>query len=135
MVNIWLEGSRLAHSFIPYDFWLGRVEDMRTVYLPNSETYVSDHENEVCGFVSLEDGHLAALFVHPSAQGQGYGKELLSFAQAKRQVLSLCVYSQNHRAVEFYLRAGFRVVDERPEFHSGYPELAMEWRAADVVRY
>ncbi|WP_346798001.1 GNAT family N-acetyltransferase [Halomonas sp. Bachu 37] len=132
MADIWLRGSQLAHSFIPYSFWLSRIEDMKTVYLPNSETYVSVSESDVRGFVSLVDEHLAALFVHPSAQGQGYGKQLLVFAQSKRQVLSLCVYTQNRRAVGFYKKSGFRVLEERQEYHTGHPELLMEWSAADT---
>lgn len=131
IIEIWLQGSRLAHSFIPYDFWLSRVEDMKAIYLPNSETYVSEVENQICGFVSLVDDYLAALFVHPSLQSCGHGRRLLAFAQAKRESLSLCVYSQNRRAVGFYEAAGFSVLEERQEIHARQPELVMEWKAAD----
>ena len=133
MIDIWLQGSRLAHSFIPYEFWLDRVDDMKSIYLPKAESYVCDHENDLVGFVSLAECHLAALFVLPSAQGRGYGRSMLEFAKGRRQALSLCVYSQNRRAVEFYEKAGFRVVESRLDAHSGFPELAMEWNPSCEV--
>lgn len=131
IIEIWLSGSRLAHSFIPYDFWLSRVADMKAIYLPNSETYGREVENQLCGFVSLVDDHLAALFVYPSLQSRGHGRQLLAFAQTKRKSLSLCVYTQNLRAVRFYEDSGFRVLEERQEIHAKQPELVMEWKAAD----
>ncbi|WP_043532548.1 hypothetical protein, partial [Litchfieldella xinjiangensis] len=65
IIDIWLRGSQRAHSFIPYRFWLSCVEAMKTVYLPGAETYVITDKNDVCGFVSLVDEYLAAMFVHP----------------------------------------------------------------------
>lgn len=129
IIEIWLHGSRLAHGFIPYDFWISRVADMKAIYLPSSETYVSEVGKKLCGFVSLVDDHLAALFVHPSFQSHGHGRQLMAFAQSKRDSLSLCVYSQNLRAVKFYEASGFRVLEERQEIHARQPELVMEWKA------
>lgn len=127
MIDIWLEASRLAHCFIPYEFWLDRVDDMKSIYLPSSESYVYVRNDEIVGFVSLAESHLAALFVLPSAEGRGYGRSLLNLVKGKRQALSLSVYSQNQRAVAFYEKAGFRAVESRLDVHSGFPELAMEW--------
>lgn len=131
MIDIWLQASRLAHSFIPYTFWLDRADDMRSIYLPGAESYVCVDRDEVLGFLSLADNHLAALFVLPSAQGRGHGNRLLTCAKNKRQTLSLNVYSQNRRAVAFYERAGFRAEELRTDVHSGHPERVMVWRVSD----
>lgn len=131
MIDIWLQASRLAHSFIPYTFWLDRVDDMRSIYLPGAESYVCVDGDEVLGFLSLADDHLAALFVLPSAQGRGHGSRLLTCAKGKRQALSLNVYSQNRGAVAFYERAGFQTVELRTDVHSGLPEQVMMWRVRD----
>ncbi len=127
ITDLWLQASILAHSFLPRDFWVSRAEDMRSVYLPNSETWVKIQDNTVKGFASLVDDHLAALFVHPSAQDRGLGRELVDFVQGKRQSLFLSVYSENHRAVCFYRRSGFHLVEERQDAHSGHLELVMAW--------
>jgi putative acetyltransferase len=132
ITDLWLHASILAHRFLPRDFWVSRAEDMRSVYLPNSETWVKIQENTVKGFASLVDDHLAALFVHPSAQDRGLGRELLDFAQEKRQSLFLSVYSENYRAVCFYRRNGFHVVEERQDAHSGHLEFVMAWSSVDA---
>lgn len=79
------------------------------------------------GFVSLYGETLAALFVDPAAQGRGIGTRLPEHAKALRPALNLTVYSANRRSVAFYRRRGFTAVDERPDRHTGFPELVMEW--------
>src|SRR5690606_27917944 len=128
IIDIWLEASRLAHDFIPYEFWLKRAGDMEAVYLPKAETYVLEIEGEVAGFVALIGDYLAALFMRPMQQGQGYGKRLLDAVKSRREFLTLCVYAKNTRAVAFYLAAGFRTIEERLENQAGEAEIVMEWR-------
>ena len=127
VLEIWLQASLLAHTFIPSCFWRSRLNDMEQIYLPQAETYVCEQYNEVVGFISLVDNHLAALFVRPMLQGHGHGKRLLQHVQSIRNELSLCVYSRNTRAVTFYRRSGFREQDERRDCHTGELERVMIW--------
>jgi len=127
IVDIWLEASRLAHDFIPYEFWGSRAGEMETIYLPSAENYVVESEGELAGFLSLADNYLAALFIRPTQQGRGYGRQLLDFAKSRRDSLTLCVYAKNSRAVKFYQAAGFQIVEERMEPLAGESEMVMEW--------
>jgi putative acetyltransferase len=133
ILEIWLDASRLAHGFIPYEFWLARVGEMENVYLPNSETYVWEIDGEVAAFISLVGEQVAALFVRPAVQGRGFGTKLLDFAKANRDCLSLCVYSKNARAVKFYADAGFLAVEERLDPHTGEAEILMRWTAWEAL--
>jgi len=125
ILDIWLQASIKAHDFISQGFWESQLENMRNIYIPMSETYVYESDNQVLGFYSLNDSALAALFVYPSKQGQGFGKELLSNAKSKREKLSLNVYKENTASYHFYLSQGFSLIKEQVDDNTGHPEYLM----------
>ncbi|MCE8018284.1 GNAT family N-acetyltransferase [Halomonas sp. MCCC 1A17488] len=127
LVDIWLRASLLAHDFIPADFWHARADDMASLYLPGAETFVLEAAERPIGFAALNGDHLEALFVDPEVQNFGHGSRLMAHAMGQRERLTLCVYSRNVRAVSFYRRLGFQVVEERREPLSGENETLMAW--------
>jgi len=40
ILDIWLKASIKAHGFVAEDFWKSKIDAMRTIYIPYSETYV-----------------------------------------------------------------------------------------------
>lgn len=132
VLAIWLEASLEAHSFVAREFWESKLDAMRRVYLPASETYVfTDHEI-IQGFLSLQGDKLAALFVSPACQGQGIGRELMQQAKKLRKRLYLTVYRQNRAGIEFYKKCGFTVVGQQVDVHTGQDELVMEYNAGKL---
>jgi len=68
---------------------------------------VAEDDGSVVGFVALEQGHLAHLYVHPDNQGRGVGTELLSWAKGQHRTgFDLWVFQKNERARAFYRREG-----------------------------
>ncbi|QEW05086.1 N-acetyltransferase [Nitrincola iocasae] len=128
VLQIWLSASVQAHSFVEPAFWESKLEDMRNLYLPASETRVFENASDIAGFYSLFNDTLAAIFVSPEYQGKGIGTALLNDAKCKRQTLRLTVYKANRSSISFYEKQGFVVMDEQVDEHTGYPELAMEYR-------
>ena len=112
VLEIWLRSSVAAHDFVPRSYWEGKLDEMRTRYLPDSRTFVYQVEN-----------YVAALFVHPDRQGQGIGRRLLQWAAAQYPTLELSVYAENKRAVRFYLREGFEIRQEQTDANTGRKEL------------
>lgn len=129
VLDIWLRASIEAHAFIGEQFWRARLGDMRSVYLPAATSCVFEREGAPAGFYSVYGDALAALFVHPDIQGAGIGSLLLAHAKTGRHRLDLTVYSANHAARRFYERHGFVAFDERPDAHTGHPEILMRWLA------
>ncbi|XOB61079.1 N-acetyltransferase [Campylobacterota bacterium DY0563] len=127
IVGIWLEASIKAHSFVPEEFWKNKVEDMRNIYIPNSETWVFDKNGEIEGFFSLYQNTLAAIFVDPRYQSKGFGKELIRKAKSLRSLLTLTVYSENIDSVEFYKKQDFTIIKEQIDKHTNRNELVMQW--------
>ena len=101
VLEIWLRSSVAAHDFVPRSYWEGKLDEMRTRYLPDSRTFVYQDESaeSVCGFVSLQ------------------------WAAAQYPTLELSVYAENKRAVRFYLREGFEIRQEQTDANTGRKEL------------
>lgn len=125
VISIWLDASIIAHDFVDGEFWNSKADDMRNIYIPSSETYVYEVDKTVKGFVSLYEDTIAALFVIPSDQGSGIGKQLIAKSKEIRKKLELNVYKENVKSIEFYKKCGFKVLKEQIDEHTGHPELVM----------
>lgn len=127
VVQIWLQASIQAHSFIEQAYWESKAEDMRTLYLPLSEIIVDEDPESggLTGFMGLVDGYLGGLFIAPDYQGKGIGTRLLKLGKKIHDELELCVYAENRQAIRFYQKQGFRITGERTEETTGHTELLM----------
>ncbi|WP_404298232.1 GNAT family N-acetyltransferase [Halomonas sp.] len=129
LADIWLRASRRAHDFVPAAYWESHLDAMVEERLPGAEELlVLEVESRVIGFAALNGEHLEALFVDPEVQSYGHGSRLMAHAMAHHSRLSLCVFSRNVRAVSFYRRLGFQVVEERIEPLTGEAETLMAWQ-------
>lgn len=128
IMEIWLESTIRAHSFIEKDYWVNNYDLVKNKYIPYSKTYVYEEENKIKGFISIiEDKFIGALFVDNNSQGNGIGKEILDFAKNEYRNLSLAVYKDNEKALKFYLREGFSIVKEQVNEDSKRIEIIMEY--------
>ncbi len=128
VLKIWLEASVKAHDFIKREFWEAKLDDMRNLYLPASETYVYAEKGEIKGFFSLVDETLAAIFVAPASQGRGIGKKLIAKAKELRSSLNLTVYSKNTKSINFYKRCGFDIIRKQTDENTGEFEYLMAYQ-------
>ncbi|PWA07625.1 GNAT family N-acetyltransferase [Pueribacillus theae] len=129
LIEIWYEGSLIAHDFIDKDYWKSQRTEMNEKYLPMSETYVISNEKEVVGFISMVDDYLAALFIDVKHQGKGYGQKLLDFIKGRRGNIQLKVYKKNNKAVNFYLKNGFVIKEEILDEQTAEEEFLMGWKS------
>lgn len=128
IIDIWLSASIQSHDFVPASFWIEQADNMRHIYLPNSDVYVYQSAATITGFYALCDDTLAAIFVKPEHQGQGIGKALLNHAKAQRQTLTLTVYKANQASCQFYLSQGFNAEGEQIDSHTHQPEILMTYQ-------
>ena len=126
ILDTWLSASIKAHSFVGSKFWQSKVSEMRELYIPASETFVYEVDEQIAGFYCLYGNTLAAVFVSPSLQGQGIGSALMDDAKSRRSCLQLSVYSQNAPSIRFYKKHGFIALNEQIDEQTGHPEFIME---------
>ena len=124
--DIWLETNIEAHSFVPERYWRDHFEAVKGL-LAQAELYVFEGETGVQGFIGLDAGYIAGLFVKSGARAGGIGKKLLDYAKSGRSRLTLRVYQKNAGAIRFYRREGFAVQGESVDEGTGEPEYLMLW--------
>lgn len=125
VLEVWDEASRIAHAFLPEDFFAREREAIRSAYLPKAETWVLEDGGRVAGFISLLDDFVGGLFVRPGLQGRGIGRRLLDHARATRPRLEVEVFEANATGRAFYEAYGFAVVDARQHRETGHTLLRM----------
>lgn len=111
VIKIWLLTNISAHDFIKREYWENNQEYVKEA-LKNSEVYVYDLDDEILGFIGLEDNYIQGIFVRKDKQSMGIGKELLNYAKNIKKKLELKVYKKNERAVKFYINEGFNIVHD-----------------------
>lgn len=126
VLNIWLTASIKAHGFVARDFWESKMDAMRNIYIPASETYVFSDNGTIKGFFSLSGDTLAAIFVSPDFQGKGIGRQLMDKSKSLRSELNLSVYQENPKSILFYTKCGFKIIQERVDEYTGHIEILME---------
>ena len=90
--------------------------------IPQSEVYVSiDNQSQaIQGFIGIDDEYIMGIFVDAQKQSHGVGSQLLKFVKSRKKNLTLNVYQKNKRAIQFYLKNGFIIVED------GFDEDTME---------
>ena len=93
VANIWLDTNITAHYFIPAQYWQNNFELVKELLL-QATVYVYEHNQEIQGFIGLNDEYVEGIFVSDEMQSQGIGKALLNYAKDKRSKLLLNVYQK-----------------------------------------
>ena len=110
---IWINTTIKAHSFVKQEYWMENYDIVKNTYLPSSDTYIYEDNEDIKGFISVIDNEfIGALFIDYKYQGYGIGKKLIDYISGIYTKLALTVYKDNYRAVQFYKQMGFKVIDE-----------------------
>ncbi|WP_076149964.1 N-acetyltransferase [Ligilactobacillus murinus] len=129
VMELWLATNISAHDFISAKYWHANYALVKKM-LPQANIWVYEKNNEIWGFIGLQDTYIAGIFVADKAQGKGIGSKLLAKAKQQKSQLSLAVYAKNERALNFYQRADFTVVNEQLDETTGQVEYLMKWQAS-----
>ena len=126
--GIWLDSNRDTHDFIPTEYWESNFLLVKEMLLQAEVyVYIDECKNEIEGFVGLDQEYIAGIFVRKDARSEGIGKALLDFVKEKKQELTLNVYQKNERAVRFYERQGFQIIDRSIDKSTAEKEYLMQW--------
>ena len=128
-MELWKDSTIEAQNFIPDSYWLENYDNVKNNYLPNSDTYVYEEDGEIKGFVSLiENIFIGGLFIRVDSQRKKIGSVILDFLKERNDKLQLTVYDKNERAMKFYLKSGFKILNTEIDKKTREKEHLMEWR-------
>ena len=105
------------HHLYPDTFWVyvSRTPDLR--------------ENQILGYIIFtEEGHIISIAVHPQHRRRGIGKELVQTGMKDPSFKKIWaeVRRSNQGAQAFYLRMGFRITGEVPNYYGNEDALIVE---------
>lgn len=125
VVSTWRAASALAHPFLTATFLDQEAEAMRNVYLGLAQTWVTEIDGHVVGFISIIGDEIGGLFLDPRHHGRGLGRALLDKAIAEKGPLKVEVFKENTIGRRFYDACGFHAVDEYVHEPSGQETIRM----------
>lgn len=112
LIAIWNASERLAHPFLSDDVRDQVRKDMRNLYLPNAETWVLEDDGTPVGFIAMIGTEIGGLFLDPSRQGRGMGRQMVDYVVSLKGPLTVEVFKANKIGLPFYKRYGFEVTGE-----------------------
>ena len=127
VADIWLDTNMKAHYFIPTQYWKSNFELVKELLL-QATVYIYEDNQEIQGFIGLNDEYIEGIFVSDEMQSQGIGKILINYVKDKRKKLFLNVYQKNTRAISFYQREDFKIRCSGIDDATGEKDYLMTWQ-------
>lgn len=128
IMEIWIAENINSHSFISKKYWEENYEYVKSA-LPYAKVIVYEDNNKIKGFIGIVEGlYIAGLFVSSKYQSKGIGSKLLNKCKEEYTSLKLDVYAKNLKAVNFYKRHGFIIIDEKKNAETKELEYTMIWK-------
>jgi putative acetyltransferase len=129
VLDSWEAATRLAHKFMTDEFIAQERKNVADIYLPNTDTWVSELDGEVQGFIALIGNEVGAIFLHPHFHGRGVGKALMDKAQELHGDLEVEVFRENIIGCKFYMRYGFDYQENKLHEPTGQQVLCLKFNA------
>ena len=112
LITIWDKAEPLAHPFLSDEVRDKVRRDTVNLYLPNAETWVLEKDGTPVGFIAMIGTEIGGLFLEPSEQGKGLGRQMVDHVVAIKGPLTVEVFKDNKIGLPFYERYGFVVTGE-----------------------
>jgi ribosomal protein S18 acetylase RimI-like enzyme len=123
-----LRGSCDARAFVPIE------QDKEVEVLKACWKFVAVENEQVFGFVGVDNQYLAWLYIDPEHYGKGIGRELLRIGirQIGKGAWTI-VLDGNERAIKLYESEGFREVKRYASDNAGYPVTCVKMERVEAV--
>lgn len=132
IMDIWLDTNIKTHDYINKSYWESKRLFVRD-NLPKADIYVYEVDNEIKGFIGIQNNYIAGLFVNRDIQNAGIGSTLLKKVKKINQSLILSVYKKNTQAISFYRKQGFTIIDELVDSETNEIEYTMRWLSEEQI--
>jgi putative acetyltransferase len=134
VLSSWESATRLAHPFMTDEFLAQERKNTAEIYLPNTDTWVIEIDEEVIGFIALMGNEVGAIFIQPEHHGKGAGQVLMDKARELHGDLEVEVFSENSIGRKFYSKYGFEFLEEKLHEPTGQQVLRLRYAAENAVR-
>ena len=127
VLDIWLNVNINAHSFIDKNYYINNFNYVKEA-LPSANIFVYEENNEILGFIGLNDSYIEGIFVKENSQNKGIGVILINYIKNLYNNLTLKVYKKNIKAINFYKKQNFIVLKENLDEDTSEIEYIMKYK-------
>lgn len=126
VMEIWVNENIRTHNFIAKEDWKDNYEYVKDI-LPKADIYVYILDEQVVGFVGVNNNYVEGIFVDINNQHSGIGTSLLDRIKENKDNLTLNVYKKNANAIKFYEKNNFIITSENIDKDTNEIEYTMTW--------
>ena len=126
VMEIWVNENIRTHNFIAKEYWKNNYEYVKDI-LPKADIYVYILDEQVVGFVGVNNNYVEGIFVDINNQHSGIGTSLLDRIKENKDSLTLNVYKKNANAIKFYEKNNFIITSENIDKDTNEIEYTMTW--------
>ena len=131
VMTIWVKGNFKANYFIEKDYWLEIYNQMKMNFLENFKTYVYSENDEIIGFISIDNNEIKAIYVKEENRGNGIGTKLINYYRDnihKDEEVYAKVFKKNMNGIIFFSKLQFK--NSKVQLHEKFneTEYVMTWR-------
>lgn len=123
IMRIWKNENIRTHNFISKEYWKNNYKYVKDI-LPDADIYVYILDEQIVGFVGLNNNYVEGIFVDVNNQHKGIGTALLDKIKEYKESLTLSVYKKNVNAIKFYEKNNFIITGE----NTNEIEYTMTWK-------
>lgn len=101
---------------------------MREFVLPQARVWTVKRDLELVGFIALAPNFVDQLYIRNAFRGKGLGGFLIEQAKLIHpDFLELYTFAVNEKAIAFYEKHGFRVIERGIAPDEQMPDVKMRW--------
>jgi ribosomal protein S18 acetylase RimI-like enzyme len=102
---------------------------LRKHTLPKMDVWLAKINGELIGFAAVGKNFIDQLYIHTDYQGKGLGSFWIEQAKAKYpDFLELYTLGSNKKAIAFYEKHGFKIIEKGIAPDENVPDVKMLWR-------
>ena len=116
--EVWFRSVKSTHLFLN-DGEIANIQKMIPQVGIENLIIAKDEQGRVLGFMGVENHKIEFLFINPSEQGKGLGREFIKHGIKNHSVSEVDVNEQNPKA--FYEHMGFKVISRSELDEQGNP--------------
>lgn len=122
LIDIWERSVKSSHDFLSEEDIAEIKDQILNQYFDVLDLHcIKDKNQNILGFSGVAQDKLEMLFIDPDAQGMGIGSMLCRHVIDNYGVCYVDVNEQNPKALEFYIKMGFKKIGRSALDPAGRP--------------
>jgi ribosomal protein S18 acetylase RimI-like enzyme len=124
-----------VQTYSNFDERFHRVERFQAILrentIPNSKIWTAKYKGEIVGFVAIAENCVDQLYILENFQGKGLGSFWIDEAKSiYPDFLELYTFDCNGKAIEFYEKHGFEIIEKGIALDEKMLDVKMRWEVS-----